>query len=150
HRRAEARDHFAKARLPQRDRVNITFDHDRAIALRYRAARFEQSVNVTRLRIERGVGRIDVLRQSIVEHAPAESDRTSLAVADREYQPAAKHIVHTVAALLHQTGLESRLEQAALLERPRQRRRLWRRVTEHELARTVDADGAALQILARR
>ena len=96
---AAARDHVRDARARHRDRVHVSFDENRDIALPDRFFRAVEVIEEVALRIDRRLGRIHVFRHVVAHRATAECDHFAGIVRDREHDAAAEAIVETPALI---------------------------------------------------
>ena len=72
--RAERRHRVADAELRQRHHVHVALDHQHAAGGADRVARLHQAVELAALLEERRLGRVQVLRLALAQHAAAEAD----------------------------------------------------------------------------
>ena len=138
-RRPHRRDDGLEAGLPKREHVRVTFDDDRAIVLRNRAARLAQSVQEVAFPEDVALRRVDVLptKRIVLEQlARLEADDSSSGVGEREHESPAEVVV---AARGREPGRLELVERVALGERLLRQRRPAGRESDSELA----ADGLA-------
>src|SRR5436190_500899 len=96
---AERRDRLAEAVLVGHEAVHVTLHEQRAVLRLDRGARQVGGVEEVAFRVERRLGRVQVLGRLVAEGAPAEGDGAPLEVADREEEPAAETVVDAGAVL---------------------------------------------------
>src|SRR5438046_552675 len=96
---AERRDRLAEAVLMGHEAVDVALHEQRAVLRLDRGARQVGGVEEVALRVERRLGRVQVLGRLVAEGAPAEGDGAPLEVADREEEPAAEAVVGAGAVL---------------------------------------------------
>src|SRR5690606_25896429 len=73
--------------------IDITLDDEQSRELHAALAHFVHPVEFAALVEQRRLGRIEVLRLALADHAPAEGDHAPARIADREHQPVAEAVV---------------------------------------------------------
>src|SRR6185437_7141518 len=151
-RRAERRHGAAEAGAVQRDHVHIALGHDHrgrrlAFGLGEAGARLRPAIEHASLLEERRIGRVQIFRLAIAEHAAAEGDDAALAVADREHDAMAEIVVGLAAlGAAQQPGLDQQRLGEGAGEGALQAVALLRRVAQAEAADGGGIESAALQI----
>ena len=86
-------DGVGHAGLVQAHDVHVALDHHQSLQAACRLPRLEQAVKLAALVEQLRLGRVQVLRLALVEHAAAEADGPSARVADREHHAVAEAVV---------------------------------------------------------
>ena len=141
-----------EAVLMRHQAIDVAFDDERAVLGADRFPCRVGGIQQVALRVERRLGRVQILRLLVTERATAEGDDAALQVADREHQPPAEAVVDAGTALTldDQPGAQQDIVADAL--RPHEVTEIvpaLGRVAERESAGDLGIDATALEIRPR-